>query len=223
MPLNTLSQGTQSIVQWLAHLMIGYAEYYDFPDDLSDKPGVLIIDEIDAHLHPSWQRRIIPTLTKRFPKLQIFCSTHSPLMLAGLKTGQVQLLRRDDDGRVTVSRNDDDIIGWSADEVLRHILDMPNTTDLETQERLNRLQELRFKDNRSPAEEAEFQELRHAINQDLVSGPAAAQIERFAEGIRKALAKNPETAAAISDASYFAVSKRLDALGRSRTGTVRAG
>lgn len=201
LPFNTLSQGTQSIIQWLAHLLIGYAEYYDFPDDLSDKPGVLIIDEIDAHLHPSWQRRIIPTLTERFPNLQIFCSTHSPLMLAGLKEGQVQLLRRDEDGRVTVSRNDDDIIGWSADEVMRYILDMPNTTDLQTEARLNRLQELRRKDDRSPAEESEFQDLRRAINQDLTSGPAAAQIERFAEGMRKALAKNQEVGAAIADAA----------------------
>ena len=201
MPLNTLSQGTQSIIQWLAHLLIGYAEYYDFPDDLSDKPGVVIIDEIDAHLHPSWQRRIIPTLTERFPNLQIFCSTHSPLMLAGLKSGQVQLLRRDEEGHVTVSRNDDDIIGWSADEVMRYILDMPNTTDLQTEERLNRLQELRRKDDRSPAEESEFQDLRRAINQDLTSGPTAAQIERFADGMRKALAKNQEVGAAIADAA----------------------
>ena len=72
MPLNTLSQGTQSIIQWLAHLLVGYAEYYKFPDNLTEKPGVLIIDEIDAHLHPSWQRRIIPTLTHHFPNLQIF-------------------------------------------------------------------------------------------------------------------------------------------------------
>ncbi len=201
LPFNTLSQGTQSIIQWLTHLVIGYAEYYDFPDDLADQPGVLIIDEIDAHLHPSWQRRIIPTLTERFPNLQIFCSTHSPLMLAGLKEGQVQLLRRDEDGRVTVSRNDDDIIGWSADEVMRYILDMPNTTDLQTEARLNRLQELRRKDDRSPAEESEFQDLRRAINQDLTSGPAAAQIERFAEGMRNALAKNLEVDAAIADAA----------------------
>ena len=62
LPLNCLSQGTQSIIQWLAHLLIGYAEYYDFPENLADKPGILIIDEIDAHLHPSWQQRIIPTL-----------------------------------------------------------------------------------------------------------------------------------------------------------------
>ena len=59
----------------------------------------MIVDEIDAHLHPSWQRRILPTLTRNFPNLQIFCSTHSPMMLAGLKAGQVQLLRRDENGR----------------------------------------------------------------------------------------------------------------------------
>ena len=100
LPLDVLSQGTQSIIQFLAHLLFGYAEYYDFPPDLEDKPGILIIDEIDAHLHPSWQRRIIPALTSHFPNLQIFCSTHSPLMLAGLKAGQVHLLQRGEDNRV---------------------------------------------------------------------------------------------------------------------------
>ena len=122
-------------------------------------------------------------------------------MLAGLKAGQTQLLRRDEDGRVTVSRNEDDIIGWSSDETLRYILDMPNTTDLQTEGNLNRLQELRRNESRSPDEEAEFQKLRRTINQDLVSGPAAAQIERFAEGMRKALAKNPAMDAAIADAA----------------------
>ena len=39
MPLNALSQGTQSIIQWLAHFLIGFAEYYDFPPDLEEKPG----------------------------------------------------------------------------------------------------------------------------------------------------------------------------------------
>ena len=59
MPVNFLSQGTQSIIQWLAHFLFGYAEYYDFPEDLESNPAILMIDEIDAHLHPSWQRRII--------------------------------------------------------------------------------------------------------------------------------------------------------------------
>ena len=88
---------------------------------MTDKPGILIVDEIDVHLHPSWQRRIIPALTKNFPNLQIFCSTHSPLMLAGLGEGQVQLLNRDADGKVVVSPNRWDMAGWSAEEILRSV------------------------------------------------------------------------------------------------------
>ena len=187
-PLNVLSQGTQSIIQWLAHLLLGYAEYYDYPYDLREKPGILIIDEIDAHLHPSWQRQIIPTLTKQFPNLQIFCSTHSPLMLAGLQEGQVQLLKRNDEGRVTVSRNETDIVGWSADEILRNFLEVPSPTDLETVGHIDRLQELRRKDSLSAEETQELEQLRHTVNEDLPNGPIAAQVERLSDLLRQAKA-----------------------------------
>ena len=198
-PLNVLSQGTQSIIQWLAHLLIGYAEYYEYPANLEEKPGVLIIDEIDAHLHPSWQRRIIPTLTKYFPNLQIFCSTHSPLMLAGLKAGQVQLLKRDERGKVTVSRNETDIVGWSADEILRNFLDVSSPTDLATTEQLDRLQELRRRESPSSEEVEELEQLRHTVNQDLLAGPMAPQVEHFTELLKQASAESatpPEPVAA---------------------------
>ncbi len=192
LPLNVLSQGTQSIIQCLAHFLFGYAEYYDFPLDLEEKPGILIIDEIDAHLHPSWQRRIIPTLTRHFPNLQIFCSTHSPLMLAGLKAGQVQLLRRDPEGRVSVSTNNSDIAGWTADEILRNFLEVPSPTDLATAGHVSRLQELRRKDKLSVEDTEELERLRHIVNQDLISGPVSAQVEQFAEMLRQAGIGSPE-------------------------------
>lgn len=178
-PLNVLSQGTQSIIQWLAFLLFGYAKYYDYASDLEKRPGVVIIDEIDAHLHPSWQRRIIPTLRHHFPNLQLFCSTHSPLMLAGLKAGQVQLLKRGDHGKITVSRNETDIVGWSADEILRSFLDLPSPTDLKTAEDIQRLQELRRSGKLSGAEAAELERLRHTVNQELLGGPIASQMEQL--------------------------------------------
>ena len=187
-PLNTLSQGTQSIVQWLAHLLIGYASYYDFPKTLKDKPGVLIIDEIDAHLHPSWQRRIIPALTKHFPSLQIFCSTHSPLMLAGLKAGQVQLLQRDESNKVTVSTNDVDPVAWTADEILRNFLGVRDPTDQGTVVQLERLRELQGKRDLSPKESKELELLSDAVSADLLNGPAAAQVDRFIQALEKAKA-----------------------------------
>ncbi len=189
MPLNTLSQGTQSVIQWLARLIIGYATYYEYPKTLEDKPGVLIIDEVDAHLHPSWQRRIIPTLTDFFPNLQIFCSTHSPLMLAGLKAGQVQLLQRDETTKeVTVSRNEDDIIAWSADEILRNFLGVRDPTDWETVKDLERLRELQGKQELSSEESKELESLSEAVSADLLSGPVAAQVDRFIQALEQAKA-----------------------------------
>ena len=182
-PLNTLSQGTQSIIQWLAHLLIGYSEYYDFPDCLESKPGVLIIDEIDAHLHPSWQRRVIPTLSKHFPNLQIFCSTHSPLMLAGLKVGQIQLLQRKENDNVVATSNSEDVEGWTADEILRNFLGVVDPTDLETVGHLERLQYLRGRPKLSPGESKELENLRTTVSQDLLKGPVLSQLERLAEVI----------------------------------------
>ncbi|MYB47907.1 MAG: AAA family ATPase [Dehalococcoidia bacterium] len=179
MPLNVLSQGTQSLVQWLAHLLIGMAEYYDYPEDIEKENGILIIDEIDAHLHPSWQRRIIPALTNHFPNLQMFCSTHSPLMLAGLKTGQVQLLDRDENGKVTVSRNEQDIVGWSADEIMRSFLDVPNPTDLETVQNIERLQELRQIDGLTDEQTSELNRLRETVRRDLIGGPLATELDEL--------------------------------------------
>ena len=185
LPLNVLSQGTQSIIQWLCHFLFGYAQYYDYPDTLEKQPGMLIVDEIDAHLHPSWQRRVIPALTGNFPNLQIFCSTHSPLTLAGPKEGQVQLLNRDKAGKVTVSRNQSDIIGWSADEVVVHLLGVRNATDLTTSIDVDRLGQLSNREILSENESAELEDLRNRVHKELSSGPPAAQVEFLLQQIKR--------------------------------------
>ena len=122
---DVFSQGTQSILQWLAYVLIGYARYYGYPSNLAEQPGVMIIDEIDAHLHPTAQQRIIPVLQRHFPHMQIFCSTHSPLMLIDLQPGQIQLLQRASHGTVTVLRNDTAIAGQSSDAVLQQFFGIP--------------------------------------------------------------------------------------------------
>lgn len=186
LPLNCLSQGTQSTVQWLGQLLFNWAAFYEYAEDFLERPATLMIDEIDAHLHPSWQRRIIPALTKHFATLQLFCSTHSPLMLAGLRAGQVQLLKRDEKGRVIVSRNESDIVGWSADEILRNFLDVPAPTDLQTVEDMTRLQTLRQKLELSPQEAHELEDLRHTVGEELLGGPIAGEVSRLATRLAQA-------------------------------------
>ena len=179
-----LSYGTRSVLGWVAELMMGLADYGDpfGSGNWMEKPGIFIIDEIDAHLHPSWQRRIIPTLQRHFPNVQIFASTHSPMMVAGLRKGQVHLLKRDEMGQVVWSRNEQDIIGWTADEIYRTFMEIDDPTDELTVQRANRLRELRDKDARTEAEEDEMNALRRQVNQDLLSRrPLDEHSERYSE------------------------------------------
>jgi ABC-type multidrug transport system ATPase subunit len=189
-PLNFLSQGTQALIQWCAQLLIGYAEFYDFPKSLDRKPGILVVDEIDAHLHPSWQRRILSTITEEFPNLQIFCSTHSPLMLAGLKAGQIHLLRRDANGKVIVSRNESDVLGWSADEIYTSLLGV-EPTDVATTMKLERVRDLRQKEARlTRAEKAELASLRDELHDSLTQGLLNDQASLFAGRLQHAASES---------------------------------
>ena len=95
--------------------------HYEFADGWNERPAVLLIDEIENHLHPTWQRRVIPALLKHFPGLQIFATTHSPFVVAGLRAGQVHMLKRDENGVVTANTNEHDIIGWTTDEILADV------------------------------------------------------------------------------------------------------
>jgi predicted ATP-binding protein involved in virulence len=54
---------------------------------LSEVNGIVLIDELDLHLHPTWQRRVIGDLRRTFPKIQFFCTTHSPFLIQTLSTG----------------------------------------------------------------------------------------------------------------------------------------
>lgn len=54
-----------------------------------DLPGVVLIDEIDAHLHPTWQTRIGQWFTKYFPKIQFIVTTHSPLVCRACENGSI--------------------------------------------------------------------------------------------------------------------------------------
>ena len=165
------------------YLAVKIAEFYDFAGDWDTKPAILFIDEIENHLHPTWQRRVIPALLEHFPGLQIFATTHSPFVVAGRKKGQVHMLKRDADGVVTASTNEHDIIGWTTDEILRTFMEVDEPTDQQTIERANRLRELRGKGTLSDAERDEMDELRRQVNEDFMSSstPLEAQRERYGE------------------------------------------
>ena len=199
-----LSSGTQGTLLWIYALAIKMFTHYGLPEDApwmgwQEKPAVLLIDEIENHLHPTWQRRVIPALLEHFPSLQIFATTHSPFVVAGLKAGQVHLLKRDENGVVTATTNEEDVIGWTADEILRNMMGVDDPTDNETAEAARELRQLRSEGPRSSPEEEQdrqerMQELRQRVDRDLLAGgPWKKQRELFEEQFAEALQKYRES------------------------------
>ena len=188
--LGHLSSGTEGTLLWIRWLALNMVNDYDFEDEWEMQPAILLIDEIENHLHPTWQRRVIPALLERFPGLQIFATTHSPFVVAGLKAGQVHLLKRDENGVVTATTNTEDVVGWTADEILRTMMGVEEPTDQLTVDRANRLRQLREKETLTPEEESELNELRRQVNEDLLSkgGPLETQRERYADLMQRFLA-----------------------------------
>jgi len=76
--------------------------------------GVILIDEIDLHLHPSWQREVIPCLLKTFPNLQFITTTHSPQVLSTIKSENIHIIENFDFVELTPNTfgNDSNTILW---------------------------------------------------------------------------------------------------------------
>lgn len=94
-PLNKLSTGFVSIVKIFQEIVAGYGGWSNL-EDLSMLDGVVFIDEIEAHLHISWQTKIINILKEFFPNTTFYITTHSPLVLAGLKDGEAYELYKEE-------------------------------------------------------------------------------------------------------------------------------
>lgn len=127
-----LSSGIQGVYLWVWYLTLRIAQFYEFASDWHTKPAVLCIDDVENHLHPAWQRRVIPALLDHFPGLQIFATTHSPFVVAGLEAGQVHKLYRDASGAIAAETNTERIVGWTVEEILREFMEVSDPTDEET-------------------------------------------------------------------------------------------
>ena len=187
--LGHLSSGTEGTLLWIRWLALKMVHHYGFKNGWEKQPAILLIDEIENHLHPTWQRRVIPALLEHFPGLQIFATTHSPFVVAGLRAGQVHMLKRDENGVVTASTNERDIIGWTTDEILRTFMGVDEPTDQLTIDRYQRLRELRGKESLTDEEAAEMEDLRRQVNEDFLSSstPLEAQRERYGDMMLKFL------------------------------------
>lgn len=105
LPMNEISDGCRSVYALILDLVHGMAQVYGinglFASDgdriVVDRPGVVLIDEVEAHLHPSWQRKLPDWLKSHFPKVQFIVTTHSPLIAQSVDQRSLFVLPMQDD------------------------------------------------------------------------------------------------------------------------------
>ena len=116
-PQSALSLGYQTTLTWIADLALRLYERYPESLDPLSEPGIVLIDEIELHLHPRWQRRMMEDLSKCFPAVQFIATAHSPLVAQAVAGGNLAVLR-ETEGQVSVGMHSESVTAWRADQIL---------------------------------------------------------------------------------------------------------
>ena len=120
--VNQLSDGEKCTLALVGDLARRLAIANPHRSNPLDGEAVVLIDEIDLHLHPGWQRHVICSLKDTFPNCQFLLSTHSPQILSHLDRNSIWLLERNKAG--VIARRPQDSYGQEAGRILEDLMDV---------------------------------------------------------------------------------------------------
>ncbi|WP_207190726.1 AAA family ATPase [Hymenobacter lapidiphilus] len=187
--LRDMSLGYQTLVVWLTDFASKlFLRYPDSPNPL-EEPAIVLIDEIDLHLHPSWQRKLLGFLSGIFKNTQFIATAHSPLVVqaAGDEGANVVLLQREGDQTI-VRQNPIDVQGWRVDQILNsELFEDVTTLSRQTEDDLALRNKLLLKKRLTAAEKQQLAELNAKVAQAPIGDTAP---ERRVESLLARLARN---------------------------------
>lgn len=185
-PTISLSDGYRSVLALAGDLVWRLLQAFPESRDPLKEEGVVLIDELDIHLHPVWQRQIAGWLQNQFPSLQFIVATHSPLIAAGAgdEALTLRLVLRDGVAR---PESIDNVAAMNVDRILQsEAFGLVSPYSPQTQERIDRYDELERKDGqRTAIEEKErqlllpFMESARPIGGPPAPGSLEARIDAF--------------------------------------------
>lgn len=168
---NELSDGYSSVIYIVSDLILRMDKNWLLEDKISeyDYQGIVLIDELETHLHIELQKKIFPFLTKFFPRIQFIVTTHSPYILNSISNAKAYDLER----QVEL----DNLSGFSSDDLAEGYFEADAYSD-ELKNSLNRYEELCFRKDLTEDERAERAEIRIRFK-NISSELSGAAKERF--------------------------------------------
>lgn len=145
LPFRKLASGYRSIISMVGDMLVRLSRQQPEVENIRELGGIIIIDEIDIHFHPKWQRNLPSILSNAFPKVQFIVSTHSLVPLLGApKNALFFKLNRTKETGITAQRIDIDIANLLPNSLLSSpLFDMENITSINN----TSIADLRYEDN----------------------------------------------------------------------------
>lgn len=117
-PFTSLSDGYKAFIGWVTDLLGHLCDVTPEGKAIDEIPGIVLVDEIDLHLHPEWQRGVVPCLAAAFPQLQFVFTSHSPLVASTVKRENVFITDTAPGGTATVRQLEEHVYGRSMEQLL---------------------------------------------------------------------------------------------------------
>lgn len=124
--LESLGLGYRTTISWLVDLAARMVRRYPYSANPIAEPAVALVDEIDLHLHPTWQRTLMSFLSERFVNTQFIVTAHSPVVVQAATDANIVVLRREGD-QVVIDQRPRSVQGWRVDQLLTSdLFDLPS-------------------------------------------------------------------------------------------------
>jgi len=117
-PFSALSDGYKAFIGWVGDLMGHLCEVTSSRSRLDEVDGIALVDEIDLHLHPEWQRLVVPAVARAFPRLQFVFTSHSPIVAGTLHRENIFVTEEAPDRTAVIRQLNEAVHGRSAEQVL---------------------------------------------------------------------------------------------------------
>lgn len=124
LPISILSDGVRAMISLVADLALRCVRLNGYLGERAplESTGIVLIDEVDLHLHPAWQQKVLPTLRQAFPKLQFIVSSHSPQVLSTVKSGNIRVVFKDGAGQWQAHSPAQEVLGLESAIALNDVM-----------------------------------------------------------------------------------------------------
>lgn len=149
-PIEALSEGFKSTLVWLFDAIIRIVEKGGSLENASEITGVILLDEVDLHLHPTWQRTILQSVENLFPNIQFIVTTHSPFVVQSAKKECLIALEMEkgSDNVIVVDKNITSELSYNA--IVREIFNIRFPFSRELEQKMDEFRQLQadIRDNK---------------------------------------------------------------------------